>query len=72
LHQKSPASWTDWALHLARAPGRQLELAERAQQNMTRLMAQSLLPQSDGAPAFEPKPYDHRFRHPGLAEATLP
>jgi polyhydroxyalkanoate synthase len=58
-------AWTDWALHLARAPGRQLELAERAQQNMTRLMAQSLLPQSDGAPAFEPKPYDHRFRHPG-------
>lgn len=58
-------AWSDWALHLARAPGRQLELVERAQQNVTRLMAQSLLPQSDGAPAFEPKPYDHRFRHPG-------
>jgi polyhydroxyalkanoate synthase len=58
-------AWSDWALHLARVPGRQLELVERAQQNMTRLMAQSLLPQSDGVPAFEPKPYDHRFRHPG-------
>ena len=42
-----------------------LNWSERAQKNMTRLMAQSLLPQSDGAPAFEPKPYDHRFRHPG-------
>jgi hypothetical protein len=65
-------AWTDWALHLARAPGRQLELVERAQQNMTRLMAQSLLPRSDGAPAFEPKPYDHRFPSPRLAEAALP
>jgi polyhydroxyalkanoate synthase len=58
-------AWSDWALHLARAPGRQLELAERAQENMAKLMAQSLLPGADAAPAFVPKAYDHRFRHPG-------
>lgn len=58
-------AWSDWAQHLAKAPGRQLELAERAQENMTRLLGQSLLPNSDAEPAFVPKAYDHRFRHPG-------
>lgn len=48
----------------AQAPGRQLELAERAQENMTRLLGQSLLPNSNAEPAFVPKACDHRFRHP--------
>lgn len=58
-------AWSDWAQHLAQAPGHQLELAERAQENMTRLLGQSLSPNSDAQPAFVPKAYDHRFRHPG-------
>lgn len=58
-------AWSDWAQHLAQAPGRQLELAERAQENMTRLLGQSLSPNSDAQSAFVPKAYDHRFRHPG-------
>lgn len=58
-------AWSDWAQHLAQAPGRQLELAARAQENMTRLFGQSLLPNSDAEPAFVPKAYDHRFRNPG-------
>ncbi|MDA8664406.1 alpha/beta fold hydrolase [Litoricolaceae bacterium] len=58
-------AWGDWALHLAQAPGRQLELTERAQENLTRLVGQSLSPNGDAELAFAPKSYDHRFRHPG-------
>ncbi len=64
-------AWSDWAFHLARSPGRQLELAERAQENMAKLMGQSLTPSADAAPAFVPKPYDHRFRDPGWQQAPF-
>ncbi|TGD63684.1 alpha/beta fold hydrolase [Tabrizicola sp. WMC-M-20] len=56
-------AWSDWAQHLARAPGRQMELAEHVQRNMVKLMALATTPGS--APPFEPKPYDHRFKHEG-------
>lgn len=55
-------AWSDWAQHLARSPGRQLELMEHAQQNALKLMELAMAPDED--PPFAPKPYDHRFNHP--------
>jgi polyhydroxyalkanoate synthase subunit PhaC len=58
-------AWTDWWLHMARAPGRQLELAERAQQNTLRLMyhaSQAMQGKAGDAP-FAPKPQDTRWTH---------
>lgn len=47
-------AWSDWAQHLARAPGRQLELAEHARQNMMKVMAMAARPGSP--PPFVPRP----------------
>lgn len=55
------AAWSDWALHLGRSPGRQLELMERAQTNAVRLVAQIL---AEGPEPFRPRVHDHRFSHP--------
>ncbi|MDT8855269.1 alpha/beta fold hydrolase [Paracoccaceae bacterium Fryx2] len=56
-------AWSDWAQHLAQSPGRQIDLAEHAQHNALKLMALTTSPAD--APPFAPKPYDHRFDHPG-------
>ena len=56
-------AWSDWAHHLAQAPGRQTELAEHARRNALKLMALAIDP--GGAAPFAPKPYDHRFEDPG-------
>ncbi len=58
-------TWHDWGLHLARSPGRQLELMERAWTNAFRVMAYGagLSANPDTAP-FAPKSYDHRFADP--------
>ena len=56
-------AWSDWAQHMARSPGRQMELAEHARQNLFKVMALAASPGS--APPFAPKPYDKRFSHPG-------
>jgi polyhydroxyalkanoate synthase len=60
-------AWTDWAMHLARAPGRQLELMERAQTSAVRLMrhAAGAMTGAAEAPPFAPKPQDPRWRHEG-------
>ncbi|PRY26048.1 polyhydroxyalkanoate synthase [Aliiruegeria haliotis] len=57
----SQAAWTDWAKHLARAPGRQQELVERALDN-TQTFWLGMMGLGDG---FEPRPGDNRFRHEG-------
>lgn len=53
------AAWGDWFAHMARAPGRQLELMEHAGQNMAKLTTGMMT--GDG---FAPLPGDHRFSHP--------
>jgi len=58
-------AWADWAQHLSQAPGRQLELIERAQRNALMLMTHLAGTTEDVDPPFAPKPFDHRFRHPG-------
>lgn len=58
-------AWTDWAQHMSQAPGRQLELIERAQRNALALMSHFSGTQGEETPPFAPKPFDHRFRHPG-------
>ncbi len=58
-------AWNDWALHLGRSPGRQLELAERAQANALKVMsyATGAAVGKDTPAPFAAKPHDHRFAH---------
>lgn len=63
-------AWSDWAMHLARAPGRQIELIERAQANwlkMTQFTIASMLGKAPSAP-FQPGRYDTRWSHQGWAQ----
>ncbi len=53
-------TWFDWAAHMSRAPGRQIELAERAGQNAVRL-GQYVGEAGAGEPPFSPQQNDHRF-----------
>ncbi len=60
-------AWLDWALHLARAPGRQAALSERALTNALKVLrfgAESLAGRDAEAP-FAADAYDHRWRHKG-------
>ncbi len=64
------ASWFDWMSHLARAPGRQIELAQRASQNTARVMryaARKAMGENPAAP-FAPQENDHRFEAPEWRE----
>ncbi len=66
----SPASlmlaYLDWAIHLAGAPGKQLELASKAVRKATRLGGHAIsgLSEPDAAPCIEPLPGDYRFSAP--------
>ncbi|MFN6926141.1 MAG: PHA/PHB synthase family protein [Tabrizicola sp.] len=60
-------AWADWAMHLIRAPGRQLELAERARTNwlkLARFAMSGMLGQTQEKP-FLPGPHDTRWLHEG-------
>ena len=64
----SPASLAlslmDWSIHLASAPGKQMELADKAMRKSGRLMAwlASSAMSPDAPPCIEPLPGDNRFR----------
>jgi len=66
-------AWTDWAMHLSRAPGRQLELMERAQANWLRLshFALSGLMGKNPETPFKPGPHDTRWSHAGWDKAPF-
>ncbi|MGX0876879.1 polyhydroxyalkanoate synthase [Roseovarius sp. MBR-154] len=66
-------AWSDWAMHLARAPGRQLELVERAQANGTKLGQYALGCMAGTRPdkPFSPGRYDTRWTHPGWQKAPF-
>ena len=66
-------AWSDWALHLSRSPGRQIQLAEHAYSNLLKTLAYSgsaLMGEESPAP-FKPKNYDHRFEDPSWEKAPF-
>lgn len=67
----SPASlalaFFDWSIHLASAPGKRLELIDKASRKAARLMAHctAAARNPDAPPCIEPLPGDYRFRAEG-------
>lgn len=68
-------TWHDWAVHLARSPGRQLELMERAQTNAAQVMSYAMGTWSKNREPedvpFAPKVHDHRFSDPAWEKAPF-
>jgi len=60
------AAWADWIGHLSAAPGRQMQLWEKAVQDATTLATDAMRPDPDATP-FPPNRTDHRFAHPAWA-----
>ena len=59
-------AWMDWAAHLAYAPGKRLQLVEKAVKKSVRLAGYAGRAVAAGAePAIVPLPQDHRFDAPG-------
>lgn len=63
-------AWADRGFHMAEAPGRRLELAEHTWQSALTLATHAGAKHAAGA--FTPKPYDHRFDHPGCRRGVSP
>ena len=65
-------AYADWATHLAAAPGKRLQLAEKAARKWLRLAnytARSALNRSSSPPCIEPLPQDRRFNAEGWRKA---
>ena len=61
------SSLFNWWVHLLGAPGKQLQLVEKAQRKNLRFLIYlgMLARNADAAPCITPLPHDHRFDHPG-------
>ncbi len=63
------SAWADWYWHLAAAPGKQMELASKAQRKASRFALYAMeCAQGTGAPCIEPLPQDRRFVDSGWQE----
>jgi poly[(R)-3-hydroxyalkanoate] polymerase subunit PhaC len=64
------SAWADWCVHLAFAPGRRVELAQKAATDAIRLAsyAGERAVGTDVEPPFAPAPDDHRFTDPAWSE----
>jgi polyhydroxyalkanoate synthase len=59
------AAWADWYRHLASAPGKQMELASKAQRKASKYALYALeAMQGECDLCIEPLPQDHRFADP--------
>lgn len=60
-------AWSDWAMHLALSPGKQVQLAVKGAHKAQRLasfMASCALKPHPAEPCIRPLPQDRRFSHP--------
>ncbi len=68
--QAAAGAWLDWVMHIGRAPGRQLELAQHAIESAWKLAA-DMGASAETDPPFTPGPNDHRFAHPGWSQPSF-
>jgi len=63
------SAWADWYWHLAAAPGKQMELASKAQRKAARFALYAMeCAKGTSAPCIEPLPQDRRFSDPAWHE----
>lgn len=64
-------AWSDWALHLATSPGKQVHLGAKAARKAQRLVgfcAACAMHEGEAGRCIEPLPQDRRFRDPAWAK----